>query len=52
MRSIICNSLIIYELESKEDIDDNEMISLCREIPNEKCSMQKTELHFSKMSVS
>ena len=36
MRSIICNSLIIYELESKEDIDDNEMISLCREIPNEK----------------
>ena len=36
MRSIICKSLIIYEVESKEQIEDDDMIFLCREIPNEK----------------
>ena len=36
MRSIICKSLIIFEIESKEEIETNDMIYLCREIPNEK----------------
>ena len=36
MRSIICKSLIIYEVENKEQIEDDDMIYLCREIPNEK----------------
>ena len=36
MRSIICKSLIIYEIENKDEIETNDMIYLCREIPNEK----------------
>ena len=36
MRSIICKSLLIYELESKEEIEQNDMISLYREIHNGK----------------
>lgn len=36
MRSIICQTLLIMEFENKDEIDDNEIISLCREIPNEK----------------
>lgn len=36
MRSIICKCLLIMEIEDKEKIDENEIINLCREIPNEK----------------
>jgi hypothetical protein len=36
MRSIICQTLLIMEFENKDEIDDNEIINLCREIPNEK----------------
>ena len=36
MRSIICKSLIIYEIENKDEIETNDMIYLCREIQNEK----------------
>ena len=36
MRSIICPTLLILELENKDEIDDNEIINLCREISIEK----------------
>ena len=36
IRSIICKTLLIYELENKEEIEQNDMIALCREIYNEK----------------
>ena len=35
MRSINCKCFLIYELERKEDKDDNDIINLCREIPNQ-----------------
>ena len=36
MRSITCRTLIIMEIKNKDEIEDNEMILLCREIPDEK----------------
>ena len=36
MRSITCKCLLIKEIESKDDIADNDMILFCREIPDEK----------------
>ena len=36
MRSIVCNSFVIYELNNKEEANENDMLYLCREIPNEK----------------
>ena len=36
MRSITCKCLLIKEIESKDEIADNDMILLCREIPDEK----------------
>ena len=36
MRSIFSRTLLIMEFENKNDILDNEVIALCREIPNEK----------------
>ena len=35
MRSINCKSLLIYEIESKDEIEQNDIIHLCREIPNQ-----------------
>ena len=35
MRSINCKCFLIYELERKEDKEDNDIINLCREIPNQ-----------------
>ena len=36
MRSIACRSLVVMEIKDKDEIEDNEMILLCREIPDEK----------------
>lgn len=36
MRNIFCQTLLIMEFEDKNDMDDNEVINLCREIPKEK----------------
>ena len=36
MRSIFCQTLLIMEFEDKDEISDNEIVKLCREIPNEK----------------
>ena len=36
MRSISCQTLLIKEFEDKNEISNNEVINLCREIPNEK----------------
>ena len=36
MRSINCKCFLIYEIESKEEIEQNDIIYLCREIPNQK----------------
>ena len=36
MRSITCRTLVIMEIKNKDEIEDNEMILLCREIPDEK----------------
>ena len=36
MKNIYCQTLLIMEFEDKSDIDDNEVINLCREIPNER----------------
>ena len=36
MKSIICQTLLIMEFEDKDEISDNEIVNLCREIPNEK----------------
>ena len=36
MRSITCKCLLIKEIENKDEIADNDMILLCREIPDEK----------------
>ena len=36
MKSIFCQTLLIMEFEDKNEIANNEIISLCREIPNEK----------------
>lgn len=36
MRNISCKSLIIKEIDNKEEIEDDDIILLCREIPNEK----------------
>ena len=36
MRSINCKCFLIYELEKKEDKEDNDIINLCREIPNQR----------------
>ena len=36
MRSIVCQTLLIIEFEDKVDTSKNEVINLCREIPNEK----------------
>ena len=36
MRSIICKSLLVMEIEDNDEIGDNDVINLCREIPNEK----------------
>ena len=36
MRSIICKTLLIKEVDEKDDIEDDDIINLCREIPNEK----------------
>ena len=36
MRSITCKCLLIKEIESKDEIADNDMILYCREIPDEK----------------
>ena len=35
MRNINCKCLLIMEIKSKEDIEINEAVYLCREIPNE-----------------
>ena len=35
MRSINCKSLLIYEIENKDEIEQNDIIYLCREIPNQ-----------------
>ena len=36
MRSIFCQTLLIMEFEDKNEINNNEIINLCREIHNEK----------------
>ena len=36
MRSIICKCLLVLEIEDKDEIEDNEIVNLCREIENEK----------------
>ena len=36
MRSVTCKCLLIKEIESKDEIEDNDIISFCREIPDEK----------------
>ena len=36
MRSIFCQTLLIKEFEDKNEISCDEIVSLCREIPNEK----------------
>ena len=36
MRSIFCQTLLIMEFENKKEINNNEIVNLCREIPNEK----------------
>ena len=36
MRSIFCQTLLIMEFEDKNEINNNEIIDLCREIHNEK----------------
>ena len=35
MRSINCKSLLIYEIENKDEIEQSDIIYLCREIPNQ-----------------
>ena len=36
MRSIICKCLLVLEIEDKDEIEENEIVNLCREIENEK----------------
>ena len=36
MRNIFCQTLLIMEFEDRNEMDDNDVIKLCREIPNER----------------